>query len=157
MEQQEINDLIKLPQMGKHGNHSRQNCQTCIAQHTLAVEFGRRRGWLLAQRGFGIKTLAARKVWTTVSEGFGYFRDHEYAIDGTEAGDYYRCIDHSYCYRDKNRRAIAMAVHLYDLEKKKIEKFAAKYNLVAEFPEDFPSWWYPGHTHLIVFRRPFES
>ena len=62
-------------------------------------------------------------------------------------------VDHGYFYR-KDRKAAAVAAHLYgdfDAAKRKdTEATAALYGLRVTWPEDFPSWYLPGRTTLIV-------
>jgi hypothetical protein len=111
------------------------------AQATLAAEYGRRRGWRRTRRDFGVKTLAAGKVINTS----GWFKDHG-LYDST-------FIDHPYCYRDERRRAVATVAHLYGLKKDATINYATQHGLVAEFPKDFLSWYFPGETDLVVYRR----
>jgi len=62
-------------------------------------------------------------------------------------------VDHGYFYR-KDRKAAAVAAHLYgtfDAAKcQDAEATAALYGLRVTWPEDFPSWYLPGRTTLMV-------
>jgi hypothetical protein len=158
MEQSEIDDFVTNFE-ARHGDHSRQGgCPACDTHHALAVEFDRRRGWILAQHGFGIRTVAANKVWTTDGDGWRAGQDHEYSALNEERDLRLSTptpIDHPYCYRDQGKphRAAALVVHLDNFDKDRIKEFAARHGVIAEFPTDFPSWWYPGSTRMVVYRR----
>jgi hypothetical protein len=94
----------------------------------LAVLFGERHGWRLSRSDFSPSVLARR----------GWPRE---------------LVDHGYFYR-KDRKAAAVAAHLYgtfDAAKRQdTEATAALYGLRVTWPEDFPSWYLPGRTTLIV-------
>jgi hypothetical protein len=49
-----------------------------------------------------------------------------------------------------------MVCHLYNLDELREEcrKAAARLHVTVEFPVDFPSWHYPGHTSLVVYVLP---
>jgi len=106
-------------------------------QFQLAVEFGHRHGWLLTDKEFSLRTLARNGI----------------CDDGTglETAAALNVIDHPFWYRS-NRRARALAVHLYNATGRHsdIMAWAAFNDLRASFP-DFPSWWYPGWTTLVVY------
>jgi hypothetical protein len=69
-------------------------------------------------------------------------------------------IDYSYCFRTPDRRAAALATNPYGLhwtaDHPSIRAFCERYGLRATIPTDFPSWWFPGRTTLIVF-TPFPE
>jgi len=140
------------------GNNLRQDAIN-EAQHALAVEFGRRRGWRRARHTFGFKTIAENKVWTIADGEEGRFgaRDHAYTVVNS-GGAPSSVIDHPFCFRDASKRAVALAVHLYDFDAvaDEVKQAAARYGLIAEVPTDFPSWWHPGWTKLVVYRRDSE-
>lgn len=126
---------------------------TYAAHRMLAIEFGRRHGWKLIERKlFGYDTLRSasrgRKDFAIVWPG--------------EAPPH----DHPYYYRDAEGRAAAIAVHLYEYEwrdldyegadvprkrKRLLVEHAAKLGFHAEFVNDFPSWWNPGVSRLVVY------
>ena len=63
-------------------------------------------------------------------------------------------FDHPYYYR-RGRHAAAIAAHLYGWPhvRERCEATARQHGLVLEVP-DFPSWWFPGQTTLVVYRCP---
>ena len=103
----------------------------------LAVEFGERNNWKLSKTNFTIRALAEKKVST-------------YSMDYFYGSKYY---DHGYYYRDKTKRAAALAVHLYHIPEG-IDNWAEKNKLQVSYPK-FPSWYYPGYTFLVLY-EPIE-
>ena len=105
----------------------------------LAVLFGERHGWHLSKSAFSPSVLARR----------GLFNGRGYHVDPWPRA----LIDHGYFYR-KDRKAAAVAAHLYGTfdaaNRQDIEATAALYGLRVTWPEDFPSWYLPGRTTLIV-------
>ncbi|WP_295049572.1 hypothetical protein [uncultured Paracoccus sp.] len=105
----------------------------------LAVLFGERHGWHLSRSDFSPSVLARR----------GLFNGRGYHVDPWP----HALVDHGYFYR-KDRKAAAVAAHLYgdfDAAKRQdTEATAALYGLRVTWPEDFPSWYLPGRTTLIV-------
>lgn len=105
----------------------------------LAVLFGERHGWHLTRSGFSPSVLSRR----------GLFNGRGYHVDPWP----HALVDHGYFYR-KDRKAAAVAAHLYgdfDAAKRQdTEATAALYGLRVTWPEDFPSWYLPGRTTLIV-------
>ena len=63
-------------------------------------------------------------------------------------------VDHPFYYR-KDRMASTVAAHLYgtfDAAKRQdIAAFAELKGLRTTWSEDFPSWWLPGRTTLVVY------
>jgi hypothetical protein len=113
------------------------------AKRMLAEEFGRRHGWKRSRAWFCLGQLARQSNQRKDQEGFDEGRFH------------HMMLDHSYYYRETNRpyRPAAIAVHLYDwpADKLDIENICRRLGLRCEAVMDFPSWWYPGETHLIVY------
>ena len=105
----------------------------------LAVLFGERHGWHLTRSGFSPSVLARR----------GLFNGRGNHVDPWPR----ELVDHGYFYR-KDRKAAAVAAHLYgDFDAAKrhhTEATAALYGLRVTWPEDFPSWYLPARTTLIV-------
>jgi hypothetical protein len=104
----------------------------------LAIEFGRRNGWQLSDKWFSLCTLTRNGLF-----------------DGSPCPQYpseQDYIDHPYFYR-KDRRARALAVHLYNATGRHdaIAAWAASNGMRASLPTDFPSWWYPRWTTLVVY------
>lgn len=109
-------------------------------QQRLAVLFGATRGWTLSRSDFTAAVLARR----------GLFDGR-----GTCADPWPReLIDHPFYYR-KDRMASAVAAHLYGTfdatKRQNIAALAELKGLRATWPEDFPSWWLPGRTTLVVY------
>jgi hypothetical protein len=108
-------------------------------QHHLAVAFGHRHGWTLSHSEFTLRCLARRAH----HDPYGLFQGNADALD------------HPYFYRAQ-RRAAAIAVHLYrgagDTAEDQVTAWAASHGLAASFPTDFPSWWFPGWTRLVVYQ-----
>jgi len=111
-----------------------------VSQRRLAVLFGQSRGWRLSRSAFSPTVLARNGLF----DGRGYHFEYWPR----------ELVDHGYFYR-KNRLAIGVASHLYgdfhEAKRQEIEALAAHYGLKAEWPEDFPSWWVPGGTRLVVY------
>ena len=109
-------------------------------QQRLAVLFGATRGWALSRSDFTAAVLARRGLF----DGRGY-----YAEPWSR-----ELVDHPFYYR-KDRMACAVAAHLYgtfDAAKRQdIAAFAELKGLQTTWPEDFPSWWLPGTTTLVVY------
>ena len=103
----------------------------------LAAEFGRRHGWQPSY-GFSLECLA-RHGERGRDEYGGWNRD---------------AFDHSYYYRE-GRRAAAIVAHLYPHDwgqrVPKLIAWADRQGLVASVPTDFPSWWMPDETKLVVY------
>ena len=110
-------------------------------QHRLAVDFGERRGWRLADKPFGIDALIRGKVSGRNDWEVG---PHPY-------------FDHCSYYR-LNRRAAAIAAHLYDftLREERCAAYADEAGLTLEIP-DYPSWYYPGFSKLFVYIGPVTA
>jgi hypothetical protein len=119
------------------------------AQLRLAIDFGAARGWKLTNSDFGLRTLAEGKQHDG-RQRYSMFGRHT----NPSAGDYHYNFDHPYYYR-RDRKAAAIAAHLYNYPNNRAacEKLAAEFGLEFEVP-DFPSWWNPGATTLVVYVGP---
>jgi hypothetical protein len=119
------------------------------AQLRLAIDFGAGRGWKLTNSDFGLRTLAEGKQHDG-GQRYSMFGRHT----NPSAGDYHYNFDHSYYYR-RDRKAAAITAHLYGFPsiRAACEKLAAEFGLEFEVP-DFPSWWNPGATTLVVYVGP---
>ena len=131
--QEKIRDAKGYPRI----NALQQDLQA--TRQRLAVLFGERHGRHLSKSAFSPSVLARR----------GLFNGRGYHVDPWP----HELVDHGYFYR-KDRKAAAVAAHLYgdfDAAKRKdTEATAALYGLRVTWPEDFPSWYLPGRTTLIV-------
>ena len=121
------------------------NCMTNKDQDTkdkcrlvLAKRFGEERGWKLSRRGFGLHALikGLRTSWT-----------HDWAKDSYR----HEVFDHCYYYKF-NGEAVAVVAHPYHYGKESLEHFCEKNGLTHETP-NFPSWWFPNRTHIVVLKR----
>ena len=108
-----------------------------VQQHQRAVSdaYGDLRGWTRAGESFPIRALA--RVSTIGEEWNREFTDHR-------------------GFWKANGRPVAVSAHLYSCDEAQREaahSWAYSRGLVATFPVDFPSWWYPGRTTLIEITR----
>lgn len=115
-------------------------------QLQLALLFGKRRRWHLSRSDFSPTVLARGGLF----DGRGV---HAVAWS-------HDLVDHGYFYR-KDRKAVAVASHLYgelnEAKRRNIASMAAHLGLKAEWPEDFPSWWAPNSTTLVVYTARTNS
>ena len=104
--------------------------------HRLAVDFGRRHGWTLSDQPFTIRLLARGGVYEGFAFSAGYAPEFCHHLSWYRAG----------------RRAEAVTAHLYDAKDQQgeIMTWAKDRGLQASFP-DYPSWWYPGWTTLVLY------
>jgi hypothetical protein len=112
----------------KSGPTDKERAKMEKIQNQLAAEFGRRRGWV--QTAKRTEACPVLFPWPVHSP-----------------------VDHPYSYRMPDGR-YAVASHVYDCDQEEIKAnraLASEHNLVVEYPTDFPSWWYPGHTKLVVW------
>ena len=111
-------------------------------QYSLAIDFGLSRGWTLTMADFSPATLANRKA-------HGGCNDHG-------CWDF---VDHTFWYR-QGRHATAVATHPYavdDRYRTEAARWAGVRNLSITYPADFPSWWLPGRTTLVLFTPMLPS
>lgn len=106
----------------------------------LAREFGRRNGWRLSKHWF---------TWGQLARG-SHCRTRQDCFDGLP--NPHAAADHRYFFR-RDRRPAALVVHLYNWSvcRPDVAKVCDRYGLAAREVDDFPSWWYPGATTLIVY------
>jgi hypothetical protein len=115
------------------------NAEISSVRHRLCERFAASRGWR-SGREFSLRCLSrgtihdGRRGWASMTDRLPH-----------DVGD------HPYYFRTLDRRAAGIAVHLYDVPKID-DRRAASRGLRAEFP-DFPSWWYPGRTTLLLWTR----
>jgi|ERR1019366_5478252 hypothetical protein len=121
-------------------------CLSCKAvQELVAIEFGWRNGWKLARTPFSV----IRLVPFALSADDLFLSDSQ-LLDNSQFG-----IDHQYCYRKKNGAPVAIASHNYGLKKEEFRysEIVESHGLRVQFPELYPSWYYPGQTTLVVYTR----
>jgi hypothetical protein len=115
-------------------------------QDQVAVEFGRSRGWKLSRKMFSLEQLRTGRPMRGSKDYAGISPR----------------FDHPYWYR-AGRVPVAIACHLYDWDGWHEEEFAAeckRHGLQYSVVTDFPSWWLPGWSQLVVvtaMRRASES
>lgn len=110
---------------------------SCLKIHeTLAREFAIFNGWRLSKPSFGLGQLARRSNQS---------RRHEPTLPPHP-------FDHNYFYREivPPYRPAAIATHPYTFDDSQFLELATKYGIDVQLIEDFPSWWFPGSTHLIL-------
>jgi hypothetical protein len=133
----EIRALITKPKGESRSAEARRNLQLKALQHHLAVEFGRIHGWTPARHDFTLECLA----WRGLHSGSRHW------LAGNSD-----TLDHPFFYR-LGRRAAAIAAHLYDHStgewRAELTAWAATHHLASSFP-DFPSWWFPSWTTLVL-------
>jgi len=134
----EMDSLLRKVQGETESTRQLRSMRHYDLQQALAAEFGRRNGWTRTRRRFTLYALRNRKVFDGRSNQ---------GQDG-EWFDYPH-YDHGYFYRTPDKRAAAVVVHLYDIPVD-LDSWAAAHGLEALRP-DFPSWWNPGGTELVVY------
>ncbi len=107
----------------------------------LAFEFGEKYGWTLSEKRFGVLALKRGSVFSMIRDDADVSDDHLP----------HELFDHPYFYR-RAKHAVAIVAHPYHLDQDAVAAFAKKHDLSWETPE-FPSWWYPGATTLVVFKK----
>ena len=131
--QEKLRDAKRYPRI-----HALQQDLQATRQR-LALLFGERHSWQLTGSGFSPSVLARR----------GLLNGRGNHVDPWPR----ELVDHGYFYR-KDRKAAAVAAHLYgDFDAAKrhhTEATASLYGLRVTWPEDFPSWYLPGRTTLII-------
>jgi hypothetical protein len=121
-------ELAKLCEASE-GYASKQWSRMEKVQAQLAAEFGRRRGWKRSRS-------SPSTVYRDLFAGPALMH----------------LIDNPYVYRMPNGH-YAIASHVHNYNRDKDRALAARHNLVVEHVTDFPSWWYPGETKLVVWYR----
>jgi len=111
-----------------------------MARDVLAEGFADRHGLRRADKGYSAAVLARGGV-------------HDGGIPRDDWSWF--AADHRYFFR-RNRKASAVAAHVYgtrnpDKVHADCMAFAERAGLQVTFPTDWPSWWYPGETILVVF------
>lgn len=112
----------------------------------LARLFAERHGWKHSRAQFAPRVLAHRGM----HDGRGrYFESWPRPF-----------VDHPYFFRTLDRRAAALAAHLYSKSLSLCDEsrdWAARHRLLVDFPTDFPSWWVPESTTLCVYPPANEA
>jgi len=132
--------LVSIGRTTSYGARAERQCEIATLRRRLAQMFGERHGWrdtraefgpaVLARRGMAVSDPSCRSAWP------------------------YPLIDHPDFFRTADRRAVALAAHLYGTSPGKrndAATWAAQHHLRVEFPTDFPSWWVPGGTTLCIY------
>lgn len=109
--------------------------QLGILRCSLAIEFGRRRGWTWHPDSYGAQHLLGKRPQYHQRD-LPPYHDH---MSGYRIG----------------RMPVAIVSQPYDASathRLDMQIWATDRSLLAYFPS-FPSWWYPGRTTLCVFTR----
>lgn len=133
--------LVKRLVADIRDNGSEAALRRVAAKRRLATEFGTECGWTLAKKRFGLIALKRGTTYSLIRSDTDVLADqlpHDF-------------FDHAYFYR-RGGKAVAVAAHLYRFNPQSISAFASENGLSWETP-DFPSWWYPGATRLVVFKK----
>jgi hypothetical protein len=112
----------------------------------LARLFAERHGWKHSSAQFAPRVLARRGMHDGRGQYFETWPRH--------------LADHPYVFRTPDRRAAALAAHLYGrplAQQQEMRNWAAHNRLRVEFPTDFPSWWVPEATTLCVYLPAEEA
>lgn len=120
-------------------------------QDEMADLFAERHGLRRTRKIFSLRVLAERKVHA--GNRHEDHRDFALTLRGSFTGS--SMIDHPYYFRDEDNRAAALAVHLYGVPDG-IEEAAEEAGLDVSFP-NFPTWWCPGGTQLVVYTPKREE
>jgi hypothetical protein len=119
-------------------------------RHLLASEYGRRHGWRRTRREFH---------WGQLTRGSNQSSIHEeWLQDWPRNGE---PTDHPYYFRDNLRpwRPSAVIGHSYNWDgasgwlEQKADRLCQRHILTMKVETDFPSWWVPGDTTMLVFTR----
>ena len=133
-------EILELIESQHDGDHSpRKQAMIEHLQDQMATEFGKLRGWKRS------KARLRRGNMRTMEEE-SIFGD----LQGMPR------VDHPWAYWCPETRRHIVASHDYDCDARRQADnaaFAARNNLIVEYPGDFPSWWYPGSTTLVLWRQ----
>ena len=140
---EEIRELLKAPTYEPPGPvrdiyESLREDRKYRLMRDVAREFGRLRGWTLARKTFSLVELAGRT-------------DQEKLAFTTTT----RVLDHAFHYRENRApyRPAGIAVHLYEWPDvgPDVEAICFELGVHYEAILNFPSWWYPGVTQLVLY------
>lgn len=132
-----VGALVCRPHDAPRRTHIAMDAAADDLRRLLAIEFGHRRGWKLSPRVFSPYCLERRGRRDS-------FTVRCYSCWPSDIAD------HPFAYR-ADGRAAAVAAHVYDLDEAQARAWAGRQRLAVEFPTDFPSWWFPGWTRLVLF------
>jgi hypothetical protein len=141
----ELRRLIDRPRKGESlPERLRHEAREDELQEILKHRFGEQHGWKLSPAAFTLKCLArgGRHDGNGYDPTFGYLHD---------------AFDHPFYYR-LNRRAVAIATHLYNwpTNETACRQIAQAYGLDVCEDISFPSWWYPAATKLVLWTGAIE-
>jgi hypothetical protein len=127
-------DELKELLDGPNGDERATREQVEEIEERLVTEFGRRRGWERCETDL-------RSIYRDFLPEFtGQHWDH-------------RCLDQPYVYRVPGH-GIAIVNNIGDCDQRMSDEtrsFADEYDLTVEYVTDFPSWYRPGETELVVW------
>jgi hypothetical protein len=109
------------------------------SQHRKAIitAYAEARGWCLARTGFSLSRLAREEVLPTQVLPYPRtFMDHVWHFRHGSGFHPAAIVAHPYAYLEQPVRDALVA-------------WGTDNGLRIAFPDDFPSWWFPGETSLI--------
>jgi hypothetical protein len=120
-------------------------------ERILADEFGRRYGWKLSPAPFTLTQLARQR-----RKRYGYSSEIPSLMPGIDHPCYYRA---QRWFNYHHRWPAALAVHLYGWPRSRpdVEHLCELHGLTYERITNYPSWYYPGQTELIVYRSALDA
>ena len=111
-----------------------------IAWNRVARAFGARYGLNLSPEPFKVEQLSRGMCLRSKKTLTDFGHPH---------------ADHPFFFR-YGKRSWMVAAHLYDRDMAACEAWAASHGLQAQAVDDFPSWWLPGRTSMVIYFRPAE-
>ncbi len=139
----------------------------CI-QQARAIEYAARNNWKYVYE-YPIEYLNRDSI-LSLSEierkDFVINKGHSFTCrmlaEGKKANNYWQSdydidlyfMDHPHFYKDQENRPAAIIAHSYNMPdiKSDAEKYARSRGLNISYPS-FPSWWNPGSTEIIEYKR----
>ena len=139
------NEILEC--IDRTGNFDRLN----ELDNLLAQRFAARHGWKYTKKRFSLVDLWARP---TGDDGDADFNSSETTGRSYDPSP----IANPYFFTDRAGRAVAIAAHLpnYNFNEKKAAEYrelATAWGLTVSVITDFPSWYYPGETTLVLWTR----
>lgn len=134
---EEITELINSPLYALSGRRIQE------LQQSLAANFGLLHGWIPSSTPIGLRQLSEecrnRSLRHCIGDTYSRFADHGYGYRGVKGGT-----------------PTAVAAHLYDYlrsDKEALAEVAKQLSLTMSIVTDYPSWWFPGSTTLVLWTR----
>jgi hypothetical protein len=126
-------------------NYDRMN----LLKEVLAKRFATLHNWKYTKKSFSLLDLGARPTGDDGDADFDPSAATGRIYDAS-------LLDHPYFFTDRTGRAAAIAAHLYDYDEEDAAEYCAlatAWGLKVSVITDFPSWYYPTATTLVVWQR----